>query len=200
MRCPYFFGLSGTAIEKSLEDLYGILKLLRRKNIEPPIEFLASHIICDSFGKLEYTIHPEFFAIRYSEQMLRRTKMEVDAKIPGINFMEPFLELASTQEQLAGPILDELEQLKVKLVELSDSSALVDPETNSSCKLDWLRMILIEECIVNGEKVVVFSRWTQLTDVIQIQLDLRTCMLSFERFLDGNAKLQCALSDPAGVV
>lgn len=185
MRCPYFFGLSGTAIEKSLEDLYGILKLLRRKNIEPPIEFLASHIICDSFGKLEYTIHPEFFAIRYSEQMLRRTKIEVDAKIPGINFMEPFLELSSTQEQLAGPILDELEQLKVKLkdrydlndfirrrwlinriVELSDSSTLVDPETNSSCKLDWLRMILIEECIVNGEKVVVFSRWTRVQQLI----------------------------------
>ena len=46
-----------------------------------------------------------------------------------------------------------------RIVELSDSTALLDPATSSSCKLEWLSQYLKQTCTVEEEKVVVFTRW-----------------------------------------
>ena len=181
----FFFGLSGTAIEKGLEDLYGILCAIRCPMLESPLEFLASHIICDRFGNKAYAINPEFFAIRYNAHILRRLKSEVERDLPPLSTEEVNLELTSTQEGMAAPMLKELKALKERLetrfdpddlqrqrwlinriVELSDCTSLIDPTTSSSPKLEWLQEYLRVKCLEENEKVVIFTRWVRVQQLI----------------------------------
>lgn len=183
--CRFFFGLSGTAIEKSLEDLYGVLRIVRPDDLETPLEFFATHLVCDGFGKVRTTLNPEYFYIRHSDRMLRRKKDDLQLDIPGIEHHEIELPLTPLQEEMAEPLLDELnaisEQLKVRynaedfvrrqllvnrIVELADSTALLDPATNSSSKLNWLRGFLKKTCVEMKEKVVIFTRWTRVQNLI----------------------------------
>ncbi|WP_417393327.1 DEAD/DEAH box helicase [Gimesia sp.] len=185
----FLFGLSGTAIESSLEDLYGLLRIIRSPDLELPLHFYASHLICDSFGKAHHTLHPEFFYIRHSDRILRRCKSETNTKIPSIHIEQVDLELSSPQEIMAEPLLAELSQLKERLikrhnhndfirhrwlvnriVELSNSTELLDKRTKASSKLEWLKEFLLSECVKADEKVVVFTRWVRSQKMI-----LRVC-------------------------
>jgi len=181
----FFFGLSGTAIEKSLEDLYGILRAVRCPELESPVEFYASHIVCDPFGKVTFTHHPEFFSIRHSDRILRRLKSEVESTLPRLCVEHVELGLTALQEEMAEPLLEELEIIAQRLreryemndfirhrslinriVELSDSTALLDQATSSSCKLEWLSPYLRQTCVLEQEKVVIFTRWTRSQGLI----------------------------------
>ncbi|MCA9092534.1 MAG: DEAD/DEAH box helicase [Planctomycetaceae bacterium] len=182
---PFLFGLSGTAIEKSLDDLYGILRVLRAGRLETPLEFAATHLACNDFGKVVYTAHPEFFYIRHSDRIRRRLKSEVDNSIPALNVVSVALPLTPIQDELAIPMLSELEELCERLreryetndfirrrwlinriVELSNSSELIDPSTHGSSKLEWLRDFLQATCTCPENKVVVFTRWTRCLKMI----------------------------------
>ena len=196
----FFIGLTGTAIEKSLLDLYGLMQVLRPANLETPLEFYSSHLMCDDFGKPIYTCNPAFFYCRYESHMLRRTKEDIDTNLPSLNIEEIELSLTSTQENLAKPLIDELDEIKERLkqrwdpddfqrqrwlinraVELADSSNLLDPNTDSSSKLDWLKGFLSEQCCEKNEKVVIFTRWTRVQDLITELCDvlnLKWCSLS----------------------
>lgn len=181
----FFIGLSGTAIEKSLLDLYGIMQVLRPPHLETQLQFFSSHLVCDDFGNPGYTLHPDFFYCRYADHILRREKADIDAKIPALRIDEVELPLTPIQEALAEPIVAELEEIKKRLekrydqedferkrwlvnraVELADSSSLLDQQTNASSKLDWLRDFLKDQCTAANEKVVVFTRWTRVQDLI----------------------------------
>jgi superfamily II DNA or RNA helicase len=185
LNCRFLFGLSGTAIEKGLEDLFGIMRLLRMADLESPAEFQASHIVCNIFGQPEIALHPEFFAVRHAQCMLRRTKQETNIDLPPIELKEIDLELTDLQESMSIPLMDEAdalrERLKVRydlndfirqrwlvnrIVELADSTELLDPKTSSSSKLNWLREFLPEKCSRQNEKVVIFTRWTRVQDLI----------------------------------
>jgi len=181
----FLFGLSGTAIESSLDDLYGLLRIIRSPDLESPLEFLASHIVCDNFGKTQYTLHPEFFYLRYADRILRRRKHEIEVDIPAIRIEQVDLLLSELQEEMAQPLLSELEELRERLkerytlddfirhrwlvnrlVELSDSTELISEETASSTKLEWLRQFLNSHCVQENEKVVIFTRWTRSQAII----------------------------------
>ena len=185
LNCRFLFGLSGTAIEKGLEDLFGIMRLLRMADLESPAEFQASHIVCNTFGQPQIALHPEFFAVRHAQCMLRRTKSETNIDLPPIELTEIDLELTDLQESMSIPLLAEAgnlrERLKVRydlndfirqrwlvnrIVELADSTELLDAKTSCSSKLDWLREFLPEKCGRQDEKVVIFTRWTRVQDLI----------------------------------
>jgi SNF2 family DNA or RNA helicase len=196
----YFFGLSGTPIENSLEDLYNLLRILRCGSLESPLEFTATHLICDAFGKAKQSLHSELFFVRHADRVLRRLKKNVVKGLPQMQCEEVELPLTPLQEQMAAPLLSELEMLcrRLKerydledflrrrwlvnrLVELSDSTALLDATTNESSKLTWLRQFLTEQCIRAREKVVVFTRWTRSQQIICklcTQLDIKWVSLS----------------------
>lgn len=181
----FIFGLSGAAIEAGLPDLYEILRAIRIPNLERPLEFFATHVICDDFGRPMRSLDSEIFFVRHSERILRRLKSEVASGLPDLHMTEVELPLTPLQESMSRPLLTELgeidERLKVRfdsddfvrsrwlinrLVELSDSSALIDPSTNESSKLTWLKEYLCRICIADSEKVVIFTRWTRCQDLI----------------------------------
>ena len=185
IKSRFLFGLSGTAIESGLADLYGLLRIIRSPSLESPLEFYASHIVCDDFGKPKYTMHPEFFYIRHAGRILRRRKSETEADIPDIRIEHVDLPLSGLQEKMAQPLVTELDELSERLklrydlndfnrhrwlvnriVELSDSSELIDSATASSSKLDWLEQFLASQCCGACEKVVIFTRWTRMQKII----------------------------------
>ncbi len=174
----FFFGLSGTAIEKGLSDLYGVLRAARVPDLETPLEFFASHVVCDEYGAVIATLAPEAFFIRHADRILRRLKSEVEPTLPDLRISTVDLALSPLQQQLASRMIAELDEVTERLaaryemndfirarwlinrlVELSDSSALIAAGTNQSSKLDWLRTYLLETCARRKEKVVLFTRW-----------------------------------------
>lgn len=185
VEAKFLFGLSGTAIESGLSDLLGIMRIIRPSYLESQLAFYASHIVCDRFGKPQHTLHPEFFYVRHAGRILRRLKIETEVKIPGIQFQEVNLPLTGLQKEMAQPLIIEMEELKQRIklrydlndftrnrwlinriVELSNSSTLIDSTTDSSSKIEWLEKFLSEQCCVNNEKVVIFTRWTRMQKII----------------------------------
>jgi SNF2 family DNA or RNA helicase len=185
----FFFGLSGTAIEKGLEDFHGILRIVRPEGLESTLEMRANHLICDGFGRVKATMHPEFFLIRHSGRVLRRKKCDTDLDLPQIATQWCELPLTSLQESMAEPLLTEMAEIKDRLkirfdfndfdrsryllnriVELSNSTEMIDPTTNSSSKMEWLAQFLSEQSIDKREKVVIFTRWVRSQQIV-----LRLC-------------------------
>lgn len=184
-KARFVFGLSGTAIEAGLADLYGILTAMRAPDLESPLEFFASYMICNSFGKPVATMNPEFFFVRHADYILRRLKAEVEPHLPELNIAEVDIDLSPLQAEMAAPLLDELktitDHLKERydrdetlrsrwlinrIVEVSDSTSLLDPTTNDSSKLLWLRDYLNRGGVTDADKLVIFTRWTRCQDLI----------------------------------
>jgi superfamily II DNA or RNA helicase len=185
----FFIGLSGTAVEKSLEDLYGILTVVRPEALESPLEMYASHLVCDDFGKVKRTLHPEYFCIRHADRILRRTKQETELAIPALHIKKVELELTPLQADMAQPLRAELGEVDDRLkqqynvndfirrrwlvnriVELSNGTQMHDPATSASSKMEWLNRFLGETCVRSREKVVIFTRWVRSQRMI-----LRVC-------------------------
>ena len=181
----FFFGLSGTAVATGLPDLYGVLKAMRAPDLGRSLDFYASHVISDRFGKPCFTMNAGAFYVRHADCILRRLKTEVEPNLPEIKITEVDLELSALQLEMARPLLVELEMVKERLelrydtddfnrsrwlinriAELSDSTALLDPTTNDSSKLTWLKEYLLSECFTDADKVVIFTRWTRSQDLI----------------------------------
>ena len=93
--------------------------------------------------------------------------------------------LTGLQKEMAHPLIIEMEELKQRIklrydlndfirhrwlinriVELSDSTSLIDSATDSSSKIEWLEKFLSEQCCGNNEKVVIFTRWTRMQKII----------------------------------
>lgn len=209
----FFIGLSGTAIEKSLEDLYGILTVVRPEGLESPLEMYASHMICDAFGKVARTLHPEFFYIRHANRILRRTKSETELAIPDIHIEKVELPLTLLQKELAHPLIAELDEVGERLkeqynlndfirrrwlvnriVELSNGTEMHDPATRASSKMEWLNSFLAKKCLGSREKVVVFTRWIRSQQMILRvcrEIGVESVSLSGD---DSNDKRQLAIS------
>jgi superfamily II DNA/RNA helicase len=52
-----------------------------------------------------------------------------------------------------------------------DSSYIIDQSTNYQTKVDELRNILAEILEIDGEKVVIFSQWSRMNDLVVKELD-----------------------------
>ena len=140
-----FWALTGTPLERDLEDLATLLSLI------------APKIFAPSDAKL----HPSSLRSRARPYVLRRRKQEVLDELPPVRDTTEMLDLSAAQERAyraaiaqhrrTGRAGDEL-ALLTRLQTLCD----LDPETRESCKVERV-LSLLDRIRQQQEKALVFS-------------------------------------------
>ena len=140
-----FWALTGTPLERDLEDLAPLLSLIAPK----------------SFAPTDAKLHPSSLRSRARPYVLRRRKQEVLDELPPVRDTTEMLDLSAAQERAyraaitrhrrTGRAGDEL-ALLTRLQTLCD----LDPESRESCKVERV-LALLARIRQQQEKALVFS-------------------------------------------
>jgi superfamily II DNA or RNA helicase len=185
---PYAIVLTGTPLENRLEELASIVEFVDRHRLGPTFRFLADHQVLDEHGKVVGYKDLDRIGKTLSPILIRRRKSEVLKQLPPRIDQNIFVPMTPEQrrhhdenkEQVARLVmkwrrqkfLSESDQRRLMIalqnMRMScDSTYLLDQETDFGTKADELATLLEELYESNGAKVVVFSQWVRMHELIQ---------------------------------
>jgi len=191
----YAIVLTGTPIENKLEELYSIVQFIDAFKLGPLHRFLEMHQIRDALGKV--VGYKELNQIKplLGDIVIRRTKKEVMAELPGRTDKHLFVPLTKPQADLHAEFLDRAARLinkwrrfgfldekdRMRLLKalncmrmVADSTYILDQETRHDTKVDELMSILDNLFSTGDDKAVVFSKWERMTRLVKAELERRT--------------------------
>jgi len=194
LQSQYAFVLTGTPLENRLEELHSIVEYVDRFRLGPMFRFLDQHQHVDNTGRVVGYRNLSRIGQTLSPILIRRTKDKVLRELP--ERMEKRMFVPMTPEQRRHH--DENAELVAKIVAkwrrygfLSDadqrrlmiflqnmrmscnSTYLLDKTTDHGVKADEL-MTLLGEILESPEiKVVIFSQWVRMHELVVARLKPR---------------------------
>ena len=181
LKClPYCrIGMTGTPLMNSPMDLYVILKWLGYES-HPFYSFKQHYCVMGGYGGYEIVGYKNLdqLTAQVREIMLRRLKSEV-LDLPEKIYVDEIVEMEGKQavmykevesgikaDYISGNIdLTNPLSALIRLRQTTGYPGILSDEITESAKLDRMGEI-VENCISNDEKVIIFSNWTQMTDAI----------------------------------
>lgn len=215
LRPRMVFGLTGTPLENSLEELYTVLRAIEPEALgDAPGRFRSRYLVVNNFGGVVGTKREDEVARRLQGVMLRRRKAEVLADLPDLAervhrvFLSPaqrglYKKLsaqatAQWRELPAGEGFGDVLTALLRMREACDDPALLGEE-GPSAKWDELLAILESLGDPPTSKAIIFTEWTRMARIIQDRLEKggRPCRL-FHGGIDEPAR-QAAVDDFLGL-
>ncbi len=191
-------GLSGTPIENSLNDIHALFDICLPGYLGSIKEFTNNYM--NPVTELDSKKQKLLLAERIKPFILRRSRVEVLTELPALIEDNRKCELSEDQIRLyrdtiaeGEPFINKLESsgedkidyinilaLITRLKQICNHPCLLennaDPAKYKSGKWD-LFVELLAECLGNGLKVVVFSQYTGMLDIIEYYL--KECAINF---------------------
>lgn len=192
--------LSGTPLENRLDELYSVVQFIDDRRLGPGFRFFNKHRMVDEKGKVLGYKNLTDLREALKPVLLRRTRESVRLDLPPrtteiirIAPTDEQRELHRTHMQVVASItskkfISEMDLLRLQKALLmcrmaADGTFLVDKQKPGySTKLAYLDDLFERLFEEEGRKVVLFSEWTTMLDLITEQLKKRK--LDFVR-LDG---------------
>jgi SNF2 family DNA or RNA helicase len=188
LRSRFALALSGTPLENRLDDLYSVVEFVDERRLGPAFRFFDRHRVSnerggvlgyDRLGELRRDLEPI---------LLRRTRESVLEDLPPRS--TEVLRIAPTDAQVVmhgshmqvamavarKRFISEMDLLRLRKALLmcrmtADATALVDKqEPGHSSKLERLSELLEQLLAEPGRKIVLFSEWTSMLDLIEKRL------------------------------
>lgn len=185
---PFALVLSGTPMENRIDELYSVVEFIDDQRLGPAYRFFNQHRSVNEEGRVTAIENLDQLRQRIAPILLRRTRTEVLGELPPrttqivrIPATDEQAELHAVHAQTVAAItrksyLTEMDFIRLQKALLmcrmaADSTRLVDKQRpGHSTKLAKLKE-LIEQLTAEPErKVVVFSEWTQMLDLIEEQI------------------------------
>lgn len=176
--------MTGTPLMNKPMDLYAILKWLGYEK-HSLYQFTQYYCVYGGFERHEVVgyKHLDELEAHLNSVMLRRRKEDV-LDLPEKTFIDEYVEMTPKQTRLYNEVLNalrmDIDKIKlshnpltqiIRLRQVTGYTGIVSSEVTESAKLDRL-CELAEDIVANGKKFVVFSNWTQMTDVIRERLSM----------------------------
>ncbi|WPJ94797.1 DEAD/DEAH box helicase [Coraliomargarita algicola] len=200
LRSPFALVLSGTPMENRLDELYSVVEFIDDRRLGPAYRFFSKHRVVNTDGKVTGFRKLDELRAHIEPIILRRTRDSVLGQLPPRSTQ--FIRIPPTDEQAElhahhmqtvasitrKSYLTEMDFMRLQKALLmcrmtADSTTLVDKQRPGySSKLEKLGELIQQLCAEPGRKVVLFSEWTQMLDLIEEQL--QSCKAGFVR-LDG---------------
>jgi hypothetical protein len=201
LRSTFALVLSGTPLENRLDELYSVVQFIDDRRLGPAFRFYNRHRVVDEKGKV--LGYKNLAGLRESLRpvLLRRTRQSVRQQLPArtneiirIAPTEEQLDLHGSHMQLVSRIVQKRFLTEMDLLRLqkhllmcrmaADSTFLVDKQAPGySSKLEELDNLFERLFSEENRKVLLFSEWTTMLDLIEPLLKKRG--LRFVR-LDGS--------------
>ena len=195
IKTTYALVLTGTPVENKIEDLYSLMQIVNPYMLGSLHNFLSRHQITEE-GTDKVIGYKDLndVGVLLQDVMLRRTKNQVLKDLPMRMDKNLFVPLTSQQLELHTEYADKVARLVNKWKRMhflseedrqtllmllnmmrmvSDTTYIIDQETNYQTKLDELQNILDEILGMPDEKVVIFSQWERMTRLVAIILKER---------------------------
>lgn len=191
LRAPHAFVLTGTPLENRIDELYSLVDFLDPEIFGSLFRFNREFYDLDEKGRPQGYRNLLELHERVRPLMLRRRKDEVEDELPDRTDENRFVPMTEEQAAAYGDPRSEVAQLAAvakrrplrkqeherlmmnlaKMRMICDSVHILDPEMRECPKLDELRSIL-EDCLVEpGVKVIIFSEWVRMLDLVRGLLD-----------------------------
>ena len=168
--------MTGTPLMNNPLDLYIIFKWL---GYESHTFYAFKNYHCEMGGYGNYQIvgykHLDELQDRLDDIMLRRLKKDV-LDLPDKTLIDEYVEMSPKQAQIYKEISMEIQanidQIKkannplaemIRMRQTTGYTGILSSTIHESAKLDRMEEI-IEDAYESGQKVVIFSNWTQITD------------------------------------
>ena len=178
LQAETMIAMTGTPLMNVPQDLYIILKWLGYEK-HAFYSFKNHYCVMGGYGGYEIIGYKNLEELqeRLNDIMLRRLKKDI-LDLPEKTYIDEYVEMSAKQSIIYKEVQQELksniDELVIsnnplaQLIRLRQSTGytgILSSTIQESAKLD--RMLeLVEEAVSNNKKVVIFSNWTQMTDVI----------------------------------
>jgi superfamily II DNA or RNA helicase len=190
----YAIVLTGTPLENRLEELHSIVEFVDRFRLGPLFRFLAEHQISDDTGRVVGYRRLTEIAETLKPVLLRRAKSEVLHELPERLDKTLFVPMTAPQSQYHEEnrevvarivakwrrlrFLSEADQRRLMIALQNmrmacNSTYLLDGTTDHGVKADELATLLAETLEQPDTKVVVFSQWVRMHELIVRRLGAR---------------------------
>jgi len=183
----YAFVLTGTPLENRIDDLYSIVQFLDPGIFGPLFRFNRDFYELDERGRPASYQNLGELHRRLKPILLRRRKEEVEDQLPprtvNTYFVAMHPEQATRYAEYSARVArllararrrpltpDEFEQLQRWLAcmrMLCDTPYILDPDCRACPKLGELEEILAERLAEDGRKVLVFSEWERMLELVR---------------------------------
>lgn len=200
LRSPFALVLSGTPMENRLDELYSVVEFIDDRRLGPAYRFFSKHRMVNQTGKVTGFRKLDELREHIEPILLRRTRDSVLGQLPPRTTQ--FIRVTPTDEQaemhanhmqtvasITGKsYLTEMDFMRLQKALLmcrmsANSTTLVDKQRPGySTKLEKLGELIEQLHAEPARKVVLFSEWTQMLDLIEEKLN--ACKSGFVR-LDG---------------
>lgn len=193
----YILGLSGTVIENRLDDLYSVMNIINPKLLGPKWKFSDKFQNLIAVNKNQIT----YAGIKNVEELREIIKDYVygvgNVVLPGISHVQITCEMSSEQRSSHNSYYDQAQTLLAKSLssglnfnekallqafllkarQACNTVSLITKEPEDlkspSPKIAACMELIEQLCLVENEKVVFFSQWTEMLDIIKEFLDAR---------------------------
>ncbi|SER71886.1 Helicase conserved C-terminal domain-containing protein [Nitrosomonas sp. Nm51] len=198
---PYAVVLTGTPLENKLEELISLVQFVDQYRLGPTWKLLHEHQQKDETGKVTGYVGLDKIGKTLSPVMIRRLKSDVLLQLPERSDQNILLPMTAQQQQWhqenaevvarivarwsRNKYLSETDQRRLTCalqnMRMScNSTYLLDQETDHGTKADELMMLFDDLFEHPQNKVVVFSQWARMQDILIRRLKERgTGYISF---------------------
>lgn len=187
LKSRYAFILTGTPIENRIDELYSLMDFLEPLALGPLFRFNRDFYEFDERGRPSGYRDLGRLHERVTPYMLRRRKSDVETELPDRTDRQHFVKLTPKQQSAYDEHADivarlaaiakrrpltkqEQDRLMIHLAMMRmvcDTTYILDPKVRDCPKLVELEKIL-EECRDNeGVKVIVFSEWEKMLELVR---------------------------------
>lgn len=175
--------MSGTPLMNKPFDIYIILKWLGYER-HSLYQFSNHYCMYGGFGGHEIVGYKNLQELNTNLEsvMLRRLKEDV-LDLPEKVYIDEYVEMDTQQTKVYNSVrngiiteiadgvkYDNPLSMLIRLRQATGYTGIITPNGKDSAKMDRLEE-LAEEIVENGEKFVVFSNWTSMTDVLEERLE-----------------------------
>jgi SNF2 family DNA or RNA helicase len=191
LKSPFALVLSGTPLENRLDELFSVVEFIDDRRLGPAFRFFNRHRVVDEKGKLLGYKNLDRLRETLRPILLRRTRRQVLDELPPRT--TEVIRIAPTDEQLDmqkghrnivqtiinKKYLSEMDLLRLQKALLmcrmcADSTFLVDKQAPGySSKLKELGDLLDQLKAEADRKIILFSEWTTMLNLIEPLLDAR---------------------------
>lgn len=190
LRSPYAFVLTGTPLENRIDEIYSIVQFLDPSLLGPLFRFNRQFYELDERGKPAGYRNLDELHRRLAPVLLRRRKDDVEGQLPGRTDKHFFVPLEDEQvpryleyERRVASLLakarrrpllpkefEELQKWLGCMRMVCDTPYILDSDCRVCPKLAELTEILDELLTEPGTKVLVFSEWERMLDLVRERL------------------------------
>lgn len=201
LRSRFALVLTGTPLENRLDDLYSVVEFIDPRRLGPAFRFINKYRSATETGRVTGFKNLDVLREQLQPVLLRRTRHSVALDLPTRS--TELVRIPATEEQLElhrahmsivhqitnKPFLTQMDLLRLQKALLmarmcADSTSLVDKQPGGfSSKLDRLRDLLGNLEQERERKILIFSEWTSMLNLIEPLL--KSLAMPFVR-LDGS--------------